>query len=426
MLAIQRGAMQVVGEVLAGRNLNEVLAQHFRQQTRLETSDRAAIQDISYGTLRHLGWLRAVLNKLLLKPLTDPQLEPLLLIALYQLEYTRAAPYAIVDHAVTVTTKVGAGGAKGLVNAILRNFQRRREEFLKLGEKNEVAQYSHPQWWINLLKRHYPDQWQAMMAVANSHPPMTLRVNLLLTDAPIYLRLLAEAGIAASWLGEEAIQLLEPVPVARLPHFAEGWVSVQDEGAQLAARLLDLQDGQRVLDACAAPGGKTCHILERAKVGMLALDHDEGRLARVHENLGRLNLNAQVRQGDAAKPDTWWDGKLFDRILADVPCSASGVVRRHPDIKWLRRESDIAQFATQQAEILDALWPLLAEGGKLLYATCSVFPQENSEQIDAFLARHSDAVLLPLAGNAQQQLTPNARHDGFYYALLAKGAKGPQ
>ncbi|MBB5017355.1 16S rRNA (cytosine967-C5)-methyltransferase [Chitinivorax tropicus] len=422
MLAIQRGAMQVVSEVLAGRNLNDALSQHFRQYFRLEPAERAAIQDISYGTLRHLGWLRAVLSKLLLKPLTDPQLEPLLLIAIYQLEYTRAAPYAIVDHAVTVTTKIGAGGAKGLVNAILRNFQRQRETLLKLGERNEVACYSHPQWWINLLKKHYPTEWQAMLATANSHPPMTLRINARKTDAPAYLKLLAEAGIAAKWLDDAAIQLLEAVPVTRLPQFAEGWVSVQDEGAQLAAKLLDLQEGQSVLDACAAPGGKTCHMLEMAKVDVIAIDHDEARLSRVHENLSRLQLSATVKCGDAAKPTEWWDGKPFDRILADVPCSASGVVRRHPDIKWLRRETDIAQFATQQAEILDALWPLLAEGGKLLYATCSIFPQENGEQINAFLARHEDAVLLPLAGEIQQQLTPNARHDGFYYALLAKGA----
>lgn len=420
MLAIQRGAMQVISQVLTGHNLNEVLARHFRSYPKLEPAERAAIQDICYGTLRHLGQLRAYLRALLLKPLSDRQLEFLLLISLYQLAYTRAAPYAIVDHAVRVAEKVGTGGGKGLVNAILRNFLRRRDELATSAIRNDADRYSYPAWWVKLLRDTYPDDWQAILEASNTHPPMTLRVNPRRTTTADYLRLLAEHGIAARHIADEAIQLLEPVPVSRLPNFAEGWVSVQDYGAQLAARLLDLHDGLRVLDACAAPGGKTCHMLELADVALTALDHDADRLERVRENLVRLGLSAEVLQGDAGQPTSWWNGQAFDRILADVPCSASGVVRRHPDIKWLRRSDDIAQFATQQAEILDALWPLLAPGGKLLYATCSVFPQENRAQVDAFLARHPDATLLALPGNLEQQLTPNARHDGFFYALLAK------
>ncbi|MGL5985989.1 MAG: 16S rRNA (cytosine(967)-C(5))-methyltransferase RsmB, partial [Burkholderiales bacterium] len=235
-----------------------------------------------------------------------------------------------------------------------------------------------------------------------------------------YLQLLQEAGIEAKVLDASAILLAQPVGVDRLPGFFDGRVSVQDWGAQRAARLLDVSDGQRVLDACAAPGGKSCHLLELAKIQLTALDCDGPRLAKVQQNLDRLGLSAKLQTGDAAEPASWWDGQLFDRILADVPCSASGVVRRHPDIKWLRRHSDVAKFATTQAKIIDSLWQLLAPGGKLLYATCSIFPLENRQQAEAFAVRHADAERLPLPDGVTEQLLPNAEHDGFYYALFRK------
>jgi len=418
MQQIQKTALTAIGEVLAGRNLNEVLSALLPRLP--EAADRAAVQDISYGTLRHLGLLRAVLKQLLQKPLNEPVLEHLLLLALYQLRFTRAAPYAIVDHAVTLASRTGSGRGKGLVNAVLRNYLRQHEALLAQAERDPVGRWSHPRWWIDALQAEYPQQWQTILEAGNQHPPMTLRINRQHTDADTYLRLLLEAGIAARALDETAIRLLQPVGVDRLPGFAEGWVSVQDWGAQAAARLLDLQPGQRVLDACAAPGGKTGHMLELADVQVVALDADGERLQKVAQNLQRLGKTATLLQGDAAEPAAWWDGKPFDRILADVPCTASGVVRRHPDIKWLRRHSDVANFATTQAKIVDSLWQLLAPGGKLLYATCSIFPEENRLQTDAFVQRQVDAERLQLSEPQAGVLLPNSEHDGFYYALFRK------
>lgn len=418
MQQIQKTALTAIGEVLTGRNLNEVLAALLPRLP--EAADRAAVQDISYGTLRHLGLLRAVLKQLLQKPLNEPVLEHLLLLALYQLRFTRAAPYAIVDHAVTLASRTGSGRGKGLVNAVLRNYLRQHETLLAKAERDPVGRWSHPRWWIDAVQTEYPQQWQTILEAGNQHPPMTLRINRQHTDADAYLRLLLEAGIAARALDETAIRLLQPVGVDRLPGFAEGWVSVQDWGAQTAAGLLDLRPGQRVLDACAAPGGKTGHMLELADVQMVALDADGERLQKVAQNLQRLGKTATLLQGDAAEPAGWWDGKPFDRILADVPCTASGVVRRHPDIKWLRRHSDVANFATTQAKIVDSLWQLLAPGGKLLYATCSIFPEENRLQTDAFVQRHPDAERLQLSEPQAGVLLPNSEHDGFYYALFRK------
>lgn len=424
MLEAQGLASQAVAQVLSGRNLNQVLQAILMRHPGLSPQQRAMLQDLSYGTLRHYGVLQAALGALLQKPLQDESIRCLLLVALYQLAHTHARPHAVVDHAVRVTVQsLRKTSAKGLVNAILRNFLRRREALLvETASSSEEARYGHPQWWIDKLRAQHPGSWEDILACGNQHPPMTLRVNRRSGNVETCLAQLSQAGIVAHALGRDAILLDQPVAVGRLPGFAEGRISVQDGGAQLAAGLLDVADGMRVLDACAAPGGKTMHLLELADLDLVALDHDAKRLHKVEQNLGRLGLRAQCITGDAAEPQTWWDGGPFQRILADVPCSASGVVRRHPDIKWLRRESDIAQFAAQQAHILDALWRCLEQGGKLLYVTCSVFDEENHQQIAAFLARHADARLLPLPSLAEQdlQLIPNQEHDGFYYALLAK------
>lgn len=420
MLLVQKQATKVVGDVLAGHNLNDVLQQALARMSDAPAGERAAVQDICYGTLRHLGLLRSVLKQLLQKPLTEPALEHLLLIALYQLRFTRAAPYAIVDFAVTQAERTGSGRGKGLVNAILRNYLRQHQTLLEKAEQDPVGRWSYQKWWINALQQDYPQDWQSVLEAGNLHPPMTLRVNPAHTNIGTYLQLLADTGIAAKVLDESAILLAQPVGVDRLPGFFDGWVSVQDWGAQQAARLLDVSDGQRVLDACAAPGGKSCHLLELADIELTALDCDASRLSKVQQNLDRLGLSATLLTGDAAESSTWWDGRLFDRILADVPCSASGVVRRHPDIKWLRRHSDVAKFATTQAKIVDSLWQLLAPGGKLLYATCSIFPLENRLQAEAFAKRHPDAEPVPLPNGATEQLLPNAEHDGFYYALFRK------
>ncbi|TCV80252.1 16S rRNA (cytosine967-C5)-methyltransferase [Sulfurirhabdus autotrophica] len=423
LLDIQRLASASVCSVLAGRNLSVVLQAVWQKNAKLAPQQRAAIQDISYGTLRYLGQLQGVLDQLLDKPLRDKALRCLLLVGLYQLQYSKAASHAIVDNAVKTAIAIKQAHAKGLVNAVLRNFMRRKESLLQALEGNEEASYSHPQWWIDKLKMQYPEHWQSILAVNNQHPPMTLRINRNLSSVDAYLNQLKANEISARALGNSAVKLDHPVSVDKLPGFSDGVVSVQDAGAQYAATLLDVKDGMRVLDACSAPGGKTAHILELAKVNLTALDSDSERLQKVSQNLKRLNFTANLITGDAADTSKWWDGRLFDRILADVPCSASGVVRRHPDIKWLRRAQDILQFAEQQQKILDALWRCLAIGGKLLYVTCSVFEKENGSQMAAFLERHQDAQRLPLTGidTLEGQLIPNEMHDGFYYALLAKG-----
>ncbi|MCA1926196.1 MAG: 16S rRNA (cytosine(967)-C(5))-methyltransferase RsmB [Thiobacillus sp.] len=429
MRALQKLAAEAVAATLAGAALHQTLPAALAGI--VVPADRGALQDWVYGALRWRGRLDFWLDRLLDKPLTDPALGELLRIALYQLAFTRAKPFAVVNEAVATA---GSGWRRGLANAVLRNFQRRRSELDAAALQDEGARWSHPAWWIARLKRAYPGQWEAILDASLSHPPFTLRVNACRGSVAEYLRELAAAGLAARQTGPDAVLLERAVAVGRLPGFAEGRVSVQDAGAQYAARLLDARPGMRVLDACAAPGGKTGHLLEHlcARSGqdagggsgldLTALDADPARLARVSENLGRIGLTARLLAGDAAQPAGWWDGKAYDRILADVPCSASGVVRRNPDIKWLRRPEDIAGFARQQAAILDALWPLLAPGGTLLYATCSIFQEENHDQVAAFLARH--------AGHAEKRslpepltdgsLLPHAEHDGFYYALLAK------
>ena len=419
---IQLAASIVVQQVLEnGRNLNQVLDESLRNKVAWMPAQRAALQDLSYGTLRYYGQLQAILDMLLHKPLSDGRVRFLLLVAMYQLQYGKSAQHAVVDHAVRAAQALSPR-VSGLVNAILRNFLRNQVVLLEQSRQRTEGKYSYPQWWIDELNAQYGERSAAILEAGNQRPPMTLRVNQRRNTTADYLVQLAQQDLSARAYEPGALQLDKPVSVDRLPGFFAGLVSVQDAGAQYAARLLDVHDGMRVLDACAAPGGKTAHILERAAAEMVAVDKDAKRLQLVAENLQRLGLTAQLVVGDAAEPDVWWDGKSFQRILADVPCSASGVVRRHPDIKWLRRSSDIAGFATQQLNILRALWRLLAQDGKLLYATCSVFHQENEQVIAAFMAQQPDARRLPIAlpDDIEGQLLPNDQHDGFFYALLQK------
>lgn len=422
----QRLAAAIVLQVLNGTGLDAALRAMREKHPGLSPPHRALVQELSYGTLRYLGHVDGLLDALLTKPLRDERLRNLLRVALYQLEYTRAAAHTVVDQAVLATARLGHIAAKGLVNAVLRNFLRRRGELHTELRRSETARFSYPRWWIIKLRQQYPQRYGDILEAGNLHPPMTLRANRRRLSASEYLARLHADGIAADELEGEAITLEKPRPVVDLPGFEEGLVSVQDASAQRAAHLLDLKAGQTVLDACAAPGGKSAHILELADVRLTALDVDLARLERLRANMQRLGLAARLAHGDATDPSAWWDGERFDRILADVPCSASGVVKRHPDIKWLRRPSDIPQFAALQARMLEALWQLLAAGGKLLYATCSVFSEENRLQIDAFLERHRDVHRLTLPGddiNREQpagQILPDERHDGFYYALLQK------
>jgi 16S rRNA (cytosine967-C5)-methyltransferase len=405
-------AGEAVAQVRAGRSLSDALC-----APDAGAGLAAAVQDLAYGTLRNLGLLDALLAQLLHKPV-KPALHALLLAALYQLRARPQSSHTTVNQAVRAVSRLEPA-AKGLANAVLRNYLR-EADVLTTRCDSETAQYSYPQWWIDRVRAAWPQRWASVLDAGNLHPPMTLRVNRRRLSAEQYLAKLRERGYCGELVDAQAILLARPLPIEALPGFSDGEVSVQDAGAQLAAALLDVQPGMRVLDACAAPGGKTGHILELADCTLTALDSDPARVPRINDNLARLGFSARVVCADCCSPAGWSDGGLFERVLLDAPCTASGVVKRHPDIKWLRRENDIHQLAKTQGRMLDALWQQLAPGGKLLYATCSVFPQENAQTIAAFLARNDAARRLPLAGLEEGQLLPDPRHDGFFYALLEK------
>lgn len=441
MYISQQIAAIAVSNVLAGRNLTLSLPEALSSYPNATPQQRGAAADLSYGTLRFYGEVNAYLVKLLEKPLSNEHLTALLLVAIYQLLHDKAEEFTVVNQAVKAASYAKPKWAKGLVNGVLRNFLRQKVALSERINLDEVALYSYPQWWINKLKMQYalkdatvnsasvdqyPSAFQSILKKGNMHPPMTLRVNIRKSNAQEYSQLLSRQGIEATALGGQAVMLTKPIPVEQVPGFLEGVVSVQDYGAQFAAQLLDVHPNMRVLDACSAPGGKTGHLLELADVHMTALDNDEVRLKRVANNLARLNLKADLQLGDAG---TWKTDQPFDRILADVPCTASGIVRRHVDIKWLRREADIVSFTQQQAQILANLWQLLSKNGKLLYVTCSIFNEENQQQIDNFLQKNTDATQLPFLLNDDTikninvqhgQLIPSDIHDGFFYALLQK------
>ena len=387
----------------------------------LETP-RAALIDLTHGTLRRYGRVQAIVRQLSRRERGDPLVEALLWCALYAFESGRYADYTVVDQAVRACGLLERWNAKGYVNALLRGFLRERGSLEARIQSDVEARYQHPRWWIELLRTAYEGDADALLAAGNSHPPMSLRVNRQRGSVEQYRQKLHEAGIAARALGAEALLLERPVPLERLPGFDSGEVSIQDAGAQRAGHCLDLAAGQRVLDACAAPGGKSGHILELAAVALTALEADPARCERLQRNLARLGLPARTINADCMRLADWWDGKPFDRVLADVPCTASGIARRHPDIKWLRRADDVAAFAVRQGAILDALWQVLGADGKLLYATCSVFPQENDAVIEAFLRRSPRATRLPLPDGGAAQGRPDAERDGFYYALIRKQA----
>lgn len=400
---------------------------------KVEARDRGLAQDLAFGTARWQPRLALIAEKLLQKPFkaADRDVEALLLIGLYQLFYTRIPAHAAIGETVACVDKLKKPSLKGLLNAVLRNAQRDGESIIASLDRDPVLHSAHPRWLQKRLKAEWPKYWQAICAANNAHPPLILRVNRRHGSRDDYLNELRRVGFEAEpcAFSRDGVRLLQACDVTTLPGFAEGRVSVQDEAAQLAAELLELAPGQRVLDACAAPGGKTCHLLEvePALAGVLAVDLEEKRLVRVRENLKRLGLEAQLIAADGRDTQAWWDGQMFQRILLDAPCSATGVIRRHPDIKLTRQPEDIAALAQLQGELLDALWQTLEVGGILLYATCSVLPEENSDNIAAFLGRTSDACELPIAAEFGiesahgRQLLPQVEgHDGFYYAKLLK------
>ena len=426
-----------VQAVRGGRSLTEVLA-------RCPPELRPGVQALAFHTLRWLG--SATEARARLAPKTPPPLvDALLVTALALLWPGEPAPYAphtLVDQAVSAA-RLRTPAAAGFINAVLRRFLREAEAIVAAVRHTPLGEYNHPLWWVERVRRDWPQDWQALLLQANERPPMTLRVNARRGSGASYVQGLAALGRAATLLDEpglggQAVVLGAPCPVPQLPGFAAGEVSVQDAAAQRAAGLLLdpaspwLRPQARVLDACAAPGGKTAHLLELAELDLLALDSDPARLARVQETLNRLQLRAELKAGDARLPAGWWDGRPFDAILLDAPCTASGIVRRHPDVRWLRRADDVAALARGQAELLDALWPLLAPGARLLYATCSIFQAEGRQQIDAFLQRQppgtalldprSPGHLLPSRDNGSSGPTGRSAvlQDGFFYALIRK------
>lgn len=439
-----QAAASVLGAVLAGRSATESL-------TRVDPALRAAAQSLSFHALRELGRAQA-LRVRLARRAPPPEADALLLCALALAWDAGRAPYepfTLVDQAVEAAKRHAATRSQsGFINACLRRFLRERDALVRQTDGDQQARWNHPRWWIERLRADHPQHWQTVLAASQQAAPMTLRVNAVRGSVAQYAQRLAEAGMASHPVGHSGLVLERARAVNDLPGFAEGAASVQDAAAQLAAPLLlkGLRDDLtaspaaarqplRILDACAAPGGKTAHLLEWAQTAgeadaqVLALDADLARCERIHDTLQRLRLTAQVRAADAADTAAWWDGQPFDAILLDAPCTASGIVRRHPDVRWLRRESDITQLAAQQQRLLQALWPLLRAGGRLLYCTCSVFRDEGERRIQSFVAHNTDARLLPSPGHLLPGVGENAaalpdnwtgEHDGFFHALLRK------
>ncbi|KJG12812.1 16S rRNA (cytosine(967)-C(5))-methyltransferase RsmB [Photobacterium iliopiscarium] len=422
---VRAAAAKVIYQVVdQGQSLSAALP---LAQQNIKERDHALLQEICYGVLRWLPRLESITNALMDKPLKGKQrvFHHLILVGLYQLGYMRIPAHAAVAETVDATKTLKKTQLRGLINAVLRSYQRQKDALDEQAVSHDAGKYGHPSWLLKLLKASYPDDYAAICEANNTKAPMWLRVNSHHHDRDSYRALLDAEGIATELHPQaaDALRLISPCDVTKLPGFSDGWVSVQDAAAQLAVDYLQPQAGELILDCCAAPGGKTVHIMERVpSAQVVAIDCDENRLKRVHENLERLNLTAQVLCADARYPEQWWDGEKFDRILLDAPCSATGVIRRHPDIKWLRRGEDIAALALLQAEIFDAMWLQLKPGGTLVYATCSITPQENCDQVKAFLSRTADAILIDSdpATPGRQILPGEESMDGFYYAVLTK------
>ncbi|WP_432699655.1 16S rRNA (cytosine(967)-C(5))-methyltransferase RsmB [Kluyvera cryocrescens] len=424
-LNLRSMAAQAVEQVVEkGQSLSNVLP---AMQQKVGDKDKALLQELCFGVLRSLSQLEWMIKQLMERPMTGKQrtVHYLIMVGLYQLLHTRIPAHAALAETVEGAVVIKRPQLKGLINGVLRQFQRRQEELLAEFSQSELR-FLHPSWLVKRIQNAYPQQWESILEANNQRPPMWLRVNRNHHTRDSWLALLAEAGLTGFAHPDypDAVRLETPTSVLALPGFEQGWVTVQDASAQGCVRYLQPQNGEQILDLCCAPGGKTTHILEVApEANVMAVDVDEKRLSRVYDNLKRLGMKATVKQGDGRYPQQWCGEQQFDRILLDAPCSATGVIRRHPDIKWLRRDRDIAELAQLQSEILDATWAHLKPGGTLVYATCSILPEENQQQIAAFLARTSNAVLSE-TGTAEQpglQNLPGAEEgDGFFYAKLIK------
>ncbi len=417
-------AAMIVEQVLLGKNLDKSFDLILRKYSNTEIDNISQIKDMVYGAIRDLGKSNFYINKLVKNKIENQCLAALLHIALFQITHGRSNNFTLVNEAVDAAKKIDHKKS-AFINAVLRNFLRKKDELQQELNKDESAFYSYPNWWIQKVKNQYPNNWKEILTIGNQRPPLALRINLKKIGVNEYSKILEEHEINHTLVGGECVIINTPLGVDKIPGFLEGKVSVQDFGAQFAAHLIDLKKGHKVLDACSAPGGKACHMMELNSIELLAIESDEKRTIKIKENIDRQGLKAQVLNDKISSQNEWWDKKSFDRILLDVPCSASGIVRRHVDIKWLRRISDFKSFGDNQLFLLKSAWPMLKKNGKLLYVTCSIFEEENRDVIENFKQdlKNVSELNINLPSNLahiNNQILPSSNHDGLFYALLQK------
>jgi 16S rRNA (cytosine967-C5)-methyltransferase len=417
-------AAMIVEQVLLGKNLNKSFDMILKKYNNSEIDNLSQIKDMVYGAIRDLGKSNFYINKLVQNKIENRCLEALLHIVLFQITHERSNNFTLVNEAVDAAKKIDHKKS-AFINAVLRNFLRKKDALQKELNEDESAVYSYPNWWIQKVKNQYPENWKDILIIGNQRPPLTLRINIKKIGVNEYSTILDEHRINHTLVGGECLIINTPLGVDKIPGFLEGKVSVQDFGAQLAAHLIDLKKDQKVLDACSAPGGKACHMLELNEVELIAIESDKQRTMKIQENIDRQGLKATILNKKISSQNEWWDKEFFDRILLDVPCSASGIVRRHVDIKWLRRINDFKSFGDNQLSLLKSAWPMLKENGKLLYVTCSVFEEENRDVIEKFKQDSDNVSELNInfpsnVVHIENQILPSATHDGLFYALLQK------
>ena len=417
-------AAMIVEQVLLGKNLDKSFDLILNKYNNVEIDNLSQIKDMVYGAIRDLGKSNFYINKLVKNKIENRCLEGLLHIALFQITHERSNNFTLVNEAVDAAKKIDHKKS-AFINAVLRNFLRKKDELQQELDEDESAVYSYPNWWIQKVKNQYPKNWKDILTIGNQRPPLALRINLKKIGVNEYSAILDKHEINHTLVGGECLIINIPLGVDKIPGFSEGKVSVQDFGAQLAAHLIDLKKGYKVLDACSAPGGKACHMLELNSIELLAIESDKKRTNKIQENVDRQGLKAKILNEKISSQNKWWDKECFDRILLDVPCSASGIVRRHVDIKWLRRINDFKNFGENQQFLLRSVWPMLKENGKLLYITCSIFEEENRDVIDKFKqdAGNVSELSINCPSNVihiNNQILPSENHDGLFYALLQK------
>jgi len=417
-------AAMIVEQVLLGKNLDKSFDLILNKYNNVEIDNLSQIKDMVYGAIRDLGKSNFYINKLVKNKIENRCLEGLLHIALFQITHERSNNFTLVNEAVDAAKKIDHKKS-AFINAVLRNFLRKKDELQQELDEDESAVYSYPNWWIQKVKNQYPKNWKDILTIGNQRPPLALRINLKKIGVNEYSAILDKHEINHTLVGGECLIINIPLGVDKIPGFLEGKVSVQDFGAQLAAHLIDLKKGHKVLDACSAPGGKACHMLELNSIELLAIESDKKRTNKIQENIDREGLKAKVLNDKISSQNEWWDKEFFDRILLDVPCSASGIVRRHVDIKWLRRINDFKNFGENQQSLLRSVWPMLKENGKLLYITCSIFEEENRDVIEKFKQDLGNVSELNInfpsnVAHIQNQILPSSNHDGLFYALLQK------